>query len=676
MSDLDPIPFADSLDEPAHGDAPRSPLVEPGQTGESPARASGEGKVAGVVLALALAALHGFLIWQGLGGLHGIQGEYPPWRDDHPLYYHSALVTRTFLHESWTTAGYDPSFMAGYMKSAVFPSSSTLPEVVFALFPDARPALLYKLYVLVAAALAPLLVAAACGFWRVPARGAGFATALYLIYVWTDFPINYVGFGMIPYFLGIPLGLFGLGAFVASLESGGFGRWLLAAVALAAAFLVHLTSAMVVAPAAALAYLAVWRGWGRGPGRRGSKHGSITWHVSIWLIPVVVLAANAFWWLPGVMLASTKGASDFAFVHPEGAVRRIGQIMISESPIEAVLLAVGIPGLFLLVRRLGARGLGLVGFVAAGFCWGYLAGSTRGLDFLQPGRHTYAFFTGLAIAGGVAVDQVLRRTAGAAWGVDRFDRWVLAGGVLLLARVVGYPLVESVRVRVLSPEPFLSSRPSTRLAWVVERVKKHVKPGERLLYEESGFDSPDAPDPFQRGRFSGLLPDRTGVEVLGGPYLHASLTTNFSQFGEGKLFGKRDWTRADFERYARIYGPEAILCHSPHARRFCKENPDLIQVLDDDGRLMIGRVLGFEGKCIEGTAVVEARPGRILLHEIVPGLDGTILLRYHSAPGLTTRPSVAWTSERQEDDPAPFLRVRPPAGARELEISSSGVGWR
>ena len=53
-----------------------------------------------------------------------------------------------------------------------------------------------------------------------------------------------------------------------------------------------------------------------------------------------------------------------------------------------------------------------------------------------------------------------------------------------------------------------------------------------------GVGLPGVPDPFQGGRFSGLLPERTGVEVIGGPYLHASLKTNFTQFGEGKLFGR------------------------------------------------------------------------------------------------------------------------------------------
>ena len=106
---------------------------------------------------------------------------------------------------------------------------------------------------------------------------------------------------------------------------------------------------------------------------------------------------------------------------------------------------------------------------------------------------------------------------------------------------------------------------------------------------------PGVPDPFQGGRFSGLLARAHGVEVIGGPYLHASLKTNFTQFGEGKLFGKPTGTATDFVRYAKLYRPSAILCWSPHARRFCRENPDLVKVLEDDGTVLIGRVVGFRG---------------------------------------------------------------------------------
>jgi hypothetical protein len=158
------------------------------------------------------------------------------------------------------------------------------------------------------------------------------------------------------------------------------------------------------------------------------------------------------------------------------------------------------------------------------------------------------------------------------------------------------------------------------------------------------------------------------VEVIGGPYLHASLTTNFTQFGEGKLFGRAEWDRTFFDRYAKLYRPSAIMCWSPHARRFCRENSDLVQVLDDDGTIIFGRIVGFEGDFIEGSGRVEAMPGRIRVGEVSPGLDGNVLLRYHFVPYLTTSPSVACEPEYREDDPVPFIRFRPPGGANGVEF--------
>jgi hypothetical protein len=209
---------------------------------------------------------------------------------------------------------------------------------------------------------------------------------------------------------------------------------------------------------------------------------------------------------------------------------------------------------------------------------------------------------------------------------------------------------------------------------VVDRVARYVKPGERLLYEEGGKDLPRIPDPYRRGRFSGLLPQRMGVELIGGPYLHAALTTNFTQFGEGRLVGRADWDRDFFVRYARLYRPSAILCWSPHARKFCRENPDLIRILEDDGILLLGRVEGFGGDTIRGQARVEASPGRLRVTGMVPDLDGSVVLRYHFVPCLTTRPSVACEPEFQEEDPVPFIRLRPPPGMSDVELRMAFPG--
>src|SRR5208283_3659808 len=130
-------------------------------------------------------------------------------------------------------------------------------------------------------------------------------------------------------------------------------------------------------------------------------------HAGVWLLPVVVLAANAFWWLPAIWLASTKGASDFAFNHSsEGVLPRLLQIILTEAEVQSLLIATGLPGLMLITRQNRIRGTALAGFCLAGFFWGYLAAWFPSLDFLQPGRQTYAFYTALALAGGVALDAL------------------------------------------------------------------------------------------------------------------------------------------------------------------------------------------------------------------------------------------------------------------------------
>ena len=151
----------------------------------------------------------------------------------------------------------------------------------------------------------------------------------------------------------------------------------------------------------------------------------------------------------------------------------------------------------------------------------------------------------------------------------------------------------------------------------------------------------------------------TGVEVLGGPYLHTPVTANFTQFGEGKLFGERNWNRADFVRYARIYRPSAIACWTPRARVFCRDNPDLVRPLAVDDDLFFGRVVGFEGATSRGQATVEATPNRLVVRDLKPDADGLVVLRYHVAPCLVADPPTPIEPITLEQDPVPFIGLRP-----------------
>ena len=606
----------------------------------------------GLAVVALICAGHAALTWLAMGGHAGLTSPWPLLQADHGIHYGHGLVIRDLVRGTGFTGGYDPTFMAGFPMSVMSGTSFTPANATLAICRGADPAVVYKLTVFAAIALAPVLMAGAGFLFGASARGVAWSTALYFVYFWSDFPRSHAYLGMVAYLSAIPVGLVAAGLLANYLERGGWWRWGLTALALTGTFCAHLTTPMVVGPAGLVAYGVAWARARRGSGRfpRGR-------HVGFWAFAPVILVLNAPWWLPGFWLWGTVGETAFAFFHPESVVGRVAAIFWNEPTIESILIGLGVGGVALLagVRPVAAGGLG--GVIAAGFGWGYLAGFSRALDGLQPGRHTYACYSGLCLAAGFGVDRAMGWLRAARAG--RPDRWASVAIVLVGVRVLGPATAGPIAGSVFAPVPFLSSQPQPSLLWLVDQVKAHVKPGERLLYEETGLAIPGLADPFGDRHDSPVLPALTGVEVLGGPYLHSPLKTNFTQFGEGKLFGRANWGRDHFERYARLYRPAAIACWTPHARAFCRAHPDLIRVVAESETFTLGRVVGFEGATIRGRATVRAGPNRLEVAEMAPDPAGLVVLRYHWAPGLVAEPAVPIEPVFLEDDPVAFIGLRP-----------------
>jgi hypothetical protein len=193
---------------------------------------------------------------------------------------------------------------------------------------------------------------------------------------------------------------------------------------------VPLTAAMVVAPGGGGGVCGRGglgppggTGLSRRPARRGLGHP-----------PVVLGVQLPFWWLPGSGWPAprAKAASRSRIPSRSGAAccRSSAGAADPGDP-----LGLGAWGLVVLARRDRVAAAGLAGFIAAGFFWGYLAGASRALDFLQPGRHTYAFYSGATVAAGVGLPGrsagcgrgVVWRAAAAAWGWPGRGRAVPAG---------------------------------------------------------------------------------------------------------------------------------------------------------------------------------------------------------------------------------------------------------
>lgn len=584
-----------------------------------------------VLLFLAAIGLHTRTIYVSLDGWAGLTSPNPILKDDHPLYLHSAVITKTFLEQSLTTAGYDPAFMGGYAKSAVFPASSTLPEAVIAATPSSiAPEVAYKFYVLLAATLGPLLVAwAAAGLWG--SRHLGMATAItYLIYIWTDFPSQYISFGMIPYFLSIPIALLTLSFCCKWLDSNGLRHWAAMTALLSLAVFVHFTSLMVLGPAAFVAWAV--------------SQSKIKHALGGFFAFILAALANAFWWWPGVVMAATKDDSGFAFSHSaEGFLARLAKIPWNEAPVQPFLWLGLLAGFPLAFKVRNNPAAGLAGFALGGFFWGYGAGAFPQLDFLQPGRHTYAFYLAasafLARFGSTLLEMLNRVNRSARLGT-------IIGISLICVRIFGPTIAAVTRTWTAPTTAPLSSTVPPMYTAIFNALKPQVAFGERVLYEEGGMGG----DIFEGRRYSGVMARALGAEFIGGPYLHAALNTNVVQFGEGKLCGRADWDLAWLEQMRLRYGLGLIVAWSDRPRTLIDANPDRFQVILNQGPLRIARLLpqtpadtivtprqALAGQeFVDGDIVAET--GRIRLrlkpNAIKTGVDRKVVLRYHWVPNL------------------------------------------
>lgn len=624
-------------------------------------------------LCVLLAALHGAVTWFLLGGAAGLRAPYPFFYDDHAFQYYYAVTSRAYLEQSGSTAGYDPYFMAGYAKSILFPSSSTLAEWLVFLVGGSRPELVYKLYVLTATAAGPWLLWPATHAWlgrgkrqsdveprnRIdPFAASPAVLLLYLWCFWSSMGGIYMLEGMVAFNLSAPFSLLAGGLAVRFLEEGGFRRWLSAAVAASLAPLVHLCAAVALAPGLVAAPLVLEpKSW---PRRFG-----------LLLILALALAVNLHWILPGWLLRSTLGetATGIGFINPNVGERLV-EFFHDRPLVEPAILILAAIGTFACVPR--RRRIVLAAGLGWTFFLGYFAGFFRSFDWLQPGRYTLYFFVWGTLPAGALV-------AGAfGWIARRTGRPLVAAGVALAAigsvLVTSFPPSERQAAReVLRGNVAISQAPRLQRT-LLERLARHVRPGQRIFFEErnTGFRGPQGilRDPIGRYRLAPLLPLLLGVEVIGGPYLYTHLQTNFTQVGDGRFLGSDDWNAERVRKYAALYDVDLLVAWSPPARAFAKDHPEQVEILEVVADwYFIARLkpAPAEESARPGSAVVNVRPGRLEVRDIRTK-DGLVVLPYHWTPRLVTRPHATIEPISLLEDPVPFIGLRDPPPEVLIEL--------
>jgi hypothetical protein len=630
--------------------------------------------------ALAIVSTGCVLLWHA----HESWTRFPPGRADskrlpftefdHTFHFYYSQLTRDFFAGRLAFWGYDPNFMAGYGKTMIFPTSSTLPELV-AIVSGEHGALGYRAFVASTILLTPLVLAlAARAIWS-DWLATMLAALLGVVWVWSSWPAAYVTWGMGPFILASAISVWSGSLLADWLDRG--SAWSLSCGTLltALAVIAHPSSLVILACMMLPAYLSRLRSLGRRA------------HVATCIAPAVVAVAWSPWWLPAVVLRDTFGTTASGFINPE-VWTRLWELLSAQHPTESALL-LACPVGFIGLWRVGpARFWALLGGALGLFALAYFASALAALHSLQPGRYTQPLYAVLVVQVASGCPQTIaalgrmpsRRSFRLACG----GVWLCLGGAAALAIHAMHSNVVQPRLYPqLRPRPLRAELPAV-VTELAADLREWTDSSGRILLEDRAQLNLGPYDPFQGTNPSALMPLLAPGQYIGGPYLRTHLKSNFTQVGDGKFFG-RDLAEqpidlATFQRYAELYNIRwAVLRFPPFTEqdltqrgmphdlavywsaplaRLAAAHPDYFRLLSQHGYLRLYELAREPNWAIAGSARVRASPDRVEISDAEPNADGVLILSYHWI--RTLRSTVPLRPVYVADDPVPFIAVDDP----------------
>ena len=595
-------------------------------------------------------ALHGWLCWRA----------YPPGRPTDPIPFLQNDHTFHFYY-AWLAAragtpnpsAYDPFFMAGYAKTLLFPTSSTYPELIGWLFPEVV-GLAYRLYVLFAAWLTAGVLAAAAGV-----LGSGRATAIAAIvgvgWFWGAFPVTYMDWGMTAFVVTTALSIFGAVCLVRVLERGARGQvgwWVLGTLVLCIAQVGHPSTAVTTGSILAGPLLASLR--------------TNRWHRT--LLPLstaaIVLLVWSPWWWPTYAARGELRSLGTGFINANFTGRML-EIVSARFPAESALLLAG-----LAVWTGGFAPRGVAGWAAAGgttllFLLGYVAAAIPQFAWLQPGRYTQPLYGWLVVWVSAAV---VNRDVQSSSGLRRPVAYVLlacAAALLVWAFLGQVPMLGQPRLHNRLPWPvaalcrFLRQQPVVAGRVLFEELERRAEVLPRLR--------PPA-DPYGGTNAAALVAARTGKVFIGGPYLYTHLKANYVQCGDGFLLGRKleQWEPEAFWAAIDRYNVRWVVAWSRPLLELVESRSGRARRVLELGSVRVYEVFGASNWAVRGYARCEPDVNRLRITDARGDATGWLVLSFHWVPGLSSS-HVELVPVRVGQDPVPFIGVRQPPGAFEIE---------
>lgn len=599
-------------------------------------------RAAAVLLSVALAANGLFALF--LVPPRVLLGDEPIAKLDYALHFSRAVAAHEFLSRSGRAWGYDPYFMAGYPMGTVFDVNTKFLQIVVSLVHRLGVPLptAFNFFVFLAVLLPSSLVWLAARNFRASrtqsALSAGMAISVYVLdpEVAKTWRIGVITSGIAMY--SLPLALSFVYRFIEERRPGWYIGFVASGILMS---LLHPLSFLLFYVPLAL-YLVF----------RAGRVDRGLW-TALLLIASGSLLLNAFWIVPVLANLRFKTYSGYHWVGNLAALRRdLLGLKGGLRLVVAILAALGLAAWWRAGRREAVQ---LLLFpILALTALGYLAGELSPLRQIQTYRCNLiaAFLLTVPAGAGVTwsiskIPATLPRSALARWS------WMVIALVVTLT-LVGRNLDRLTPYLPVGPGAYtLKPLDKDDLA-VVDWLRTHVDGGRRVMIE--------------RWQLGALVPWRTGLEVIGGPYPLVWLQHNFTNFAflsslgvpeEVRLFGRRlsDFPPHELRVYLNTYNVGWAVAFTDESVETFGHAAWLTPVAQV-GRYRLYENMDPGTPFLKGTGSVRAEYGAIRVSD---ASRGELVLKYHWASFLASDPPQEIAPHPVLDDPVPFIRV--PANA-------------
>lgn len=569
------------------------------------------------------------------------------WHIDGPYHVYQLELGRSLLTKGELT-GLDPFFGAGYLGGITYNVSARLPALAAGLLPvTISSGLVYSVYVLVCALIAPVAVVGMARVLRWPLIHTTFASLIGVAFWWIGAMRWYHTAGMVSFvcasYLSAMYGAWiwtvcnpkGRGPRVVSIAlagiAGGVGIWL------------HPLFGILVAPWFLALVIANWK----------DQNWRSLW-VSAGPIAGIALALNLPWILD--MLGSPNIANQAPYQKSIGIAVALkpllgiwsgGSMGSFLNPLSVLLCIVGLP---LLGREARRRLIPLFSTAAFLLLFAAFGAANPKIAILQPNRFIAPAFMFFGLGAAFCLGEAalwLRHCGRPAL------RLVSTAAALLVSVYTGREIYREatpgphghygIATTELTPPPAL-------IVQLESWIQANTSTDGRILFETS------LARVHGGGHTAGMLAVATGREFIGAPYPYSLPEVSFwDNAGFGESISKL--TSAQLLHGLNYYNVGWIIAHSPRLIALA-EHAEFAEPVAQFGSVRIFKIRRPLSFIVSGTANIKARGFNKI--EVAGAAGPELTLRYNWLPGLVTTPRAKLEPVQVEAGMPPLIRVIAP----------------